>query len=85
MRFLLGERFTAGLGPQASIKTWKSSDIYDNFVFGAVGGIEYNISGDVFIDLRAGYKFNNMLDEDVVGSGFDASQFNIQLGVGIKL
>ena len=85
LKFVTGDRFSIGLGPQLGIKTWKSSDAFDTMTYGGVAGIEYQFLKDYFIDVRATYKLNNMLDEDNVPPGLEASQFSIQVGIGIKI
>ena len=85
LKFVTGNRFSIGVGPQLGIKTWKSSDAFDTITYGGVAGIEYKLWEDYFIDVRASYKLNNMLDEDIVPVGLEASQFAIQVGIGIKL
>ncbi|WP_073087411.1 porin family protein [Winogradskyella jejuensis] len=83
LKFKLGEHFTLGAGPQIGVKTWKSADAFDTFRFSGVGGIEYKFLEDYFIDVRAGYDFKNLLDENL--SPLEATQFTIQVGIGIKI
>ena len=85
LRFSLSDRISIGAGPQISIKTWKNQDNFDTFSYGAVGGLEYSFLNDFFIDVRASYRLSNMFNEDIVPAGLEASQFLIQVGVGIKM
>ncbi|TCK69101.1 outer membrane protein with beta-barrel domain [Winogradskyella wandonensis] len=83
LRFQIGNNFMIGAGPQIGVKTWKSADAYDTIRFSGVGGIEYKFLEDYFIDVRAGYDFKNLLDESL--APLEATQFTIQVGVGIKI
>ena len=83
LRFHLGDKITIGAGPMASLKTWKNQDIFSTFSFSGVGGIEYMITDDLFIDARFSYGITNILDEDL--DGIEAKNNNIQIGFGIKL
>lgn len=82
LRFEIGDRFTIGAGPQIGLKTWKNNDDFSTWVFSGVGGVEYMFLDDFFVDLRAVYGFSNILDET---SAFEANDFTIQIGVGIKI
>ena len=55
----------------------------DTSSFKKIGGLEYEIFTDYFIDLRAVYGFSNILDDSLVP--LEATQFMIQLGIGIKI
>lgn len=82
LRLKLGERFAIGVGPQASLKVHEYEDNFKNFVFSGVGGIEYNIWDDFYIDARVDYGFMNLLDDDF---NYEAKQINYQFGFGIKI
>ncbi|HNQ28467.1 MAG TPA: outer membrane beta-barrel protein [Aquaticitalea sp.] len=82
-RYTIGDTFTIGAGPMASLKTWKNKDAFSTFAFSAVGGVEYMITDELFIDARFSYGITNILDEDI--NGLEAKNNNIQIGVGIKL
>lgn len=73
LRFALGERFIFGAGPQFSLKTWKNSDNFDTWAFSGVGGLEYMITDEIFIDARAVYGFSNILDD--ASAPLEATQF----------
>lgn len=83
LRFNLGNSFTIGAGPMASLKTWKNQDAFSTFTFSAIGGIEYMITDELFIDARFSYGITDILDEDTVG--LEAKNNNIQFGFGIKI
>lgn len=85
LRFLLGERLSIGVGPQIGLKTWQSADAYNTFNFSGVGGVQYSLFEDYFIEARAVYGFSDMLDENIVGPGLEAKQFMFQVGIGIKI
>ena len=57
LRFALSNKLTIGAGPQISLKTSQDSDGFETFIFSGVGGLEYEIFTDYFIDLRAVYGF----------------------------
>jgi len=82
-RFALGEKFTLGVGPMASLKTWKDQDAFSTFTFSAIGGIEYMINEELFVDARVHYGLSNVLDEDI--SGLEAQNTTFQFGFGIKI
>ncbi|RNC87167.1 MAG: PorT family protein [Winogradskyella sp.] len=84
VRLAIGDNITVGAGPQVSLKTWKTADGFSTWNFAGVGGVEYRIFDDYFVDLRASYRFSDVLD-DTFGAGLEAKQFLIQLGVGIKM
>lgn len=83
LRFNLGNSFAIGVGPMASLKTWKNKDAFSTFTFSAIGGIEYMLTEELFIDARFSYGITNILDEDMVG--IEAKNNNIQFGFGIKI
>lgn len=82
-RFALGDKFTFGVGPMASLKTWKNQDAFSTFTFSGVGGIEYMINDELFIDARVHYGLSNILDEDL--DGIEAQNTTFQFGFGIKI
>lgn len=82
-RFHLGDKFTIGVGPMASLKTWKNNDLFSTFTFSGIGGVEYMITDELFVDARYSYGITNILDEDF--EGLEAKNNNIQIGFGIKI
>ena len=83
LRFNVGDKFTVGVGPMASLKTWKNQDAFSTFAFSGIGGIEYMITDELFIDARFSYGITNILDHDLVG--IEAKNNNFQIGFGIKI
>ena len=83
LKFNVGEKFSVGFGPQIGLKTWKNSDAFDTFNFSGVGGIQYQIFNDYFLEVRGIYGFTNMLDDAL--APLEAKQFVIQAGIGIKI
>lgn len=83
LRFSLGDSFTIGAGPMASVKTWKDQDAFSTFAFSGIGGIEYMITDELFVDARFSYGITNILDEDI--KDIEAKNNNIQIGIGIKM
>jgi hypothetical protein len=82
-RFALGERFTIGAGPMISLKTWKDRDLFSTFAFSGVGGLEYMITDELFIDARVHYGLSNILDEDT--TSLEAQNTSFQFGFGIRI
>lgn len=82
VKYKIGDRFAIGIGPQASLKVHEYEDNFKNFVFSGVGGIEYNIWDDFYIDARVNYGFMNLLDDEF---DIEAKQINYQFGFGIKI
>lgn len=83
LRFNLGDSFTIGAGPMVSLKTWKNQDAFSTFAFSAIGGLEYMLTEELFIDARFSYGITNILDQDI--DGLEAKNNNIQIGFGIKM
>ena len=76
-------KFSVGVGPQVSLKTWKYRDVFETLTFSGVIGIEYMISGEIFIDARYNYGFSNILDDRF--SEFEAKNNTFQFGIGMKI
>ncbi|MEZ4802710.1 MAG: porin family protein [Gelidibacter sp.] len=83
LRYHFGDKFTIGVGPMASLKTWKNQDAFSTFSFSGIGGVEYMITDELFVDARFSYGITNMLDHDF--DGIEAKNNNIQIGLGIKI
>jgi opacity protein-like surface antigen len=78
----LGNKFAIGAGPQVSLKSWSYEDGFKNVTYSAIGGIEYMINDELFIDARYTYGLSNLIDND---SNFEARNTNIQFGIGLKM
>jgi len=83
-RFSIGDKFAVGVGPMMSLKTWKNKDAFSTFAFSGVGGIEYMINDELFVDARVHYGLSNILNEDTV-TDFEAQNTTFQFGFGIKI
>lgn len=83
-RFGIGEKITLGVGPMLSLKTWKNKDAFETLTFSGVGGVEYMINDELFVDARVHYGLGNILNEDVVGN-LEAQNTTFQFGFGIKI
>ncbi|MCC1485609.1 porin family protein [Winogradskyella immobilis] len=83
LRFALSENLSIGAGPQVSLKTWEDNDSFSTFAFSGVAGVEYVFTNDLFIDLRYSYGLTNILDDEA--SPLEATNFNFQIGIGIKI
>ncbi|WP_223035060.1 porin family protein [Hanstruepera marina] len=83
-KYRIGDRLSVGAGPLVSLKVHEYEDGFKNFGFSGVGGLEFMISDEIFIDARYHYGFTNVLDDDNP-SGYEATNTNIQLGIGIKI
>ncbi|MGB3605878.1 MAG: porin family protein [Psychroserpens sp.] len=82
-RFSIGDNLTIGAGPMVSLKTWKDDDAFATFAYSGVGGIEYMITDELFIDARVHYGLSNILDDDI--EGLEAQNTTFQFGFGIKI
>ncbi|MEY8848932.1 porin family protein [Psychroserpens sp. XS_ASV72] len=82
-RFGIGNKFTFGAGPMISLKTWKNLDGFSTFTISGVGGLEYMITSELFIDARVHYGLTNILDEDLTDA--EAQNTTFQFGFGIKI
>lgn len=82
-RFALSERLTIGAGPMISLKTWKDRDSLSTFTFSGVGGLEYMITDELFLDARIHYGLSNILDEDT--TSLEAQNTSFQFGFGIRI
>ncbi len=82
-RFAIGNKFTVGAGPMISLKTWENLDGFATFTFSGVGGVEYMITDELFIDARVHYGLTNILDEDL--TTVEAQNTTFQFGFGIKI
>lgn len=83
-RFGIGEKLTVGIGPMASLKTWKNRDAFETMTFSGVGGVEYMINDELFVDARVHYGLSNILNGDIVGNQ-EAQNTTFQFGFGIKI
>jgi len=79
------------IGPQVGLKIWEweqngmlEAD-FNTLDFAGVAGIGVNITENVFADLRYGFGLSNLIDDENIPDGFDASSRNIQLSFGYKL
>ena len=82
-KYRIGDRVTVGAGPMVGLKVHEYEDGFTNFAFSGIGGLEFMITDEIFIDARYSYGFTNVLDEDnPLG---EATNTNIQIGVGIKI
>ena len=83
-RFSLGDKFAIGVGPMLSLKTWKNQDAFSTFTFSGIGGIEYMINDELFVDARVHYGLSNILDDDI-SNGLEAQNTTFQFGFGIRI
>lgn len=83
LRFALSENLTIGAGPQVSLKTWQDNDAFSTFAFSGVAGIEYMFTSDLFFDVRYSYGLTDILEDNI--QGLEATNFNFQIGIGIKI
>ncbi|WCO03065.1 porin family protein [Psychroserpens ponticola] len=82
-RFAIGNKFTFGAGPMLSLKTWADQDGFSTLTFSGVGGLEYMITDELFIDARVHYGLSNILDKDL--TDVEAQNTTFQFGFGIKI
>mgnify|MGYP001986260845 CR=1 FL=1 len=82
-RFGISDKLTFGVGPMISLKTWEEQDAFSTFTFSGVGGLEYMITDELFIDARVHYGLSNVLDEDL--TSLEAQNTTFQFGFGIRI
>lgn len=83
VKFKIGDRLSIGAGPLFGVKVHEFEDGYANFGFSGVGAIEFMITDEFFIDARYHYGVTNILDDNIVG--VEATNTNIQIGIGVKI
>jgi len=81
-KYIIKEKFALALGPQVGFKGHSFEDQLEDFAISAIGGIEYSISEELFVDARYSFGFTDVFDS--VLTTFKGKNRNIQLGVGIK-
>lgn len=83
LKFRVGDRLAIGAGPLVGVKVHEFEDGYANFSFSAMGGLEFMITDEIFVDARYHYGVTNILnDNNPLG---EAKNTNIQIGIGIKI
>lgn len=82
-RLHLGEKIIVGVGPMVSLKTWSFEDQFGTLTASGVGGIEYMITNELFLDVRFNYGLTDALNSDI--SALEARNSAIQFGFGIKI
>ncbi|WP_054850900.1 porin family protein [Olleya sp. ITB9] len=81
-KFKIDQSLSIGVGPQASLKGHSYEDGFKNFGFSALGGLEYLITDEIFIDFRYSYGLTNVFDDNDVD--LEAKNTNMQIGIGLK-
>lgn len=81
LKLKIGNKFHLGFGPQVGVKVHEYEDGFKNFSYSGVGGIEYKLSQQLFLDARYTYGFSNVLDDELA---IEAKNTNIQFGFGFK-
>jgi len=81
LRFHVG-KLSIGVGPQANLKVWSYQDSFRTFTFSGVGGVQYDLTENLFIDARFNYGFSNIFDDEV---GMEAKNSTMQFGIGVKI
>ena len=81
-KYTMWERVSIGVGPQMGLKIHEFEDGYRDLVFSGVVGAEYVFCEDFYVDVRYAYGFTNVYDND---QPLEATNHNIQIGVGIKI
>ena len=82
-RFAIGNKFTLGAGPMASLKTWAERDGFSTMTFSGIAGVEYMITDEIFVDARVHYGLSSILDKDL--TDVEAQNTTFQFGFGIKI
>lgn len=82
LRYKIGDKFLAGIGPTIGVKVHEENDGFKNFALSGTVGVEYAVTYSFFIDARYTYGFTNVIDKDAL---FEAKNTNIQIGIGYKM
>jgi opacity protein-like surface antigen len=82
LRYNISDEIKIGAGPQFSFVTWDNQNVFAQYVFSVVGGIELMFTDMFFVDLRYTYGITNVLEEP---NDNEAQHSGFQLGIGIKL
>ncbi len=91
LKYNFKDRFNVHIGPQAGLKIWEWEDNtvletnFNTFDFAAVAGVGVNLTENFFADLRYAFGISNIIDDEGIPGGIDASSRNIQLSFGYKL
>lgn len=80
-KYKVTQNLSIGLGPQASLKTHDYEDSMQNFAFSGLGGLEYMITDEFFLDFRYSYGLTNIFDDEAI---IEAKNTNMQIGLGVK-
>lgn len=81
----LGEKLFLKLGPQAGVNVGqRDNNDYYNYDLAVVGGLGYNFSESLSLDVRYGYGLSNIFDREF-GELNEANNRYFQLGVAYKL
>lgn len=83
LRWAITDGVKLGAGPQLSFITWKSQDVFNQYVFSVVGGLEVMLTDMVFIDARYNHGISNLLQEGLLDN--EAFNRSFQLGIGLKM
>lgn len=81
-KYKIDSALSVGLGPQAALKGHSYEDGLTNLGFSVLGGLEYLITDEFFIDFRYSYGLSNVLDDN--DAGLEAKNTNMQIGFGVK-
>ena len=71
------------LPEQYFYKSWKDRDLFSTASFSLVGGLEYMITDEFFIDARVSYGITNVIDQDL--KKLEAKNHVLQFGFGMKI
>ncbi|WP_405570700.1 porin family protein [Winogradskyella sp. Asnod2-B02-A] len=77
------DRLILAVGPKVGLKTWKDRDLFSTASFSLVGGLEYMITDEFFIDARVSYGITNVIDQDL--KKLEAKNHVLQFGFGMKI
>lgn len=81
IKFRLSEKVKLGIGPQASLKSYKKDDGVKNFAYSGVAGLEYKLTHLLFADVRYTYGISDVFDDNL---SLSAQNTSVQIGVGYK-
>ncbi|WP_044398395.1 porin family protein [Lacinutrix sp. Hel_I_90] len=81
LKYKITEVVAIGVGPQVSVKGHDYKDGQQNLAFSGLGGLEYSLTDNFFLDVRYSYGFTNVFDDE---TNIEAKNTNMQIGFGVK-
>lgn len=81
LKYKVTDKLAIGIAPQVSLKAHDYEEGIKNIAISGVGGLEYMISDEFFLDFRYTYGLTNVFDDE---TNLEAKNENFQFGFGVK-